>query len=90
MEYTWKNVARTIYITIMRARRRLYRALSTLTLQRLKQKTHRRLRGPSRKKRFERGFGNCSVAAKCAKKKKNLYGFILRQQREEGNGGSSS
>lgn len=38
IEYTWKNVARTIYITIMRARRRLYRALPTLTLQRLKQK----------------------------------------------------
>lgn len=55
----------------MRARRRLYRALSTL--QRLKQKTHRRLRGPSRKKRFERGFGNCSVAAKCAKKKRSLW-----------------
>lgn len=71
IEYTWKNVARTIYITIMRARRRLYRALSTL--RRLKQKTHRRLRGPSHKKRFERGFGNCSVAAKCAKKSLWFY-----------------
>lgn len=73
IEYTRKNVARTIYITIMRARRRLYRALSTLTLRRLKQKTHRRLRGPSHKKRFQRGFGNCSVAAKCAKKSLWFY-----------------
>ena len=73
IEYTWKNVARTIYITITRARRRLYGVLSTLTWRWLKQKTHRRLHGPSHKKCFERGFGNCSVAAKCAKKSLWFY-----------------
>lgn len=74
-------MARTIYITITRVRRRLYRVLSTLMLTVTKAENIDYFTALL----IKSALNVASVIVRSLRSaQKNLYGFIFRQRREKG------